>query len=452
LSGAHVNVAAVPVRRFALACSFALAAVAPACGGGTPVTPPDVVTVRGQVMQGSVPSAGAVLFATNNSGVAVALGDASLFPAPAPIVADGTGHFVVGGFGSSYDLVIFPTSDPRNATIVQNLTRRDPTIALPLPENTPVHACHVTTTWPVQPPAGSSIAYFLQGQTYAGVKLLSVTPVDDNLADGLTATWRGSFSTTANVVALVFMKDPKSGLPTSYVGYATTYAWLIDQRESPFVVSLQTITTSQMTLNLQAPAGYSVETADVAMDLVSPDLTAEGTPVDLAHFDAPNGTLTVSVPDLPFNRLLARGTATNGASVSMASVIDSASTTKTPNLALTFSASSDLGGPADGATAVDSTTAFSWSGAGVNEILFSSSDAGAPSFRVVTTTQSLTLGQFQGLSNAAIPAGSHYTWSARRWPDFSTVDAFEDPNVDLPNANSALSAPRSFTFATTSLP
>jgi hypothetical protein len=88
----------------------------------------------------------------------------------------------------------------------------------------------------------------------------------------------------------------------------------------------------------------------------------------------------------------------------------------------------------------------------VNEILFSSSDAGAPSFRVVTTAQSLTLGQFQGLSNAAIPAGSHYTWSARRWPDFSTVDAFEDPNVDLPNANSALSTARSFTFATTSLP
>ncbi len=394
----------------------------------------------GQVEQGTVPAAGAVVYATDHSEIAAAFADASLYPAPSPNIADGTGHFSVGGFGSSYDLVVFPTSASHDATVVQNLTRRDPLITLPLPPNTPLHTCHVAPTWTTPPPDGASVAYVLQPPTYPGVELVSITPVSANLADGVTATWRGSFSTTVNVWAVVFMKDAKTGLPSSYGGFATTYTWLIDQREASITLSLQTNVSSSVTLSFQAPSGYSVETADLAIDF-----GAGSTPFDLAHFDSPNRTLSVDVPDLPANRLLARGSATNAGNTSSAVTISGAYLNTVSNATLAFPSAANLVSPNDGVT-VDMSTNFSWSSSGVNEIIFTPIDVGAPALRIVTTAQSITLGQFQALANAAIPAGSHYSWMVRNWPDFTSTDAFEGAGVDLTTANTSESAPRNLTF------
>jgi hypothetical protein len=435
------------MRRVAVSGLFVAALAASACGSDDTAAPATtLVTVQGQVVENTVPAVDATIYATDHEQIAAALADASLFPTPAAILADGTGHFGLYGFGASYDLVIFPVDAPRNATVVQNLTRRDPTIGLPLPANADLHTCHIATTWTTPPPAGASIAYFLQGgPSYPGVELVSVVPVDSNIADGLTATWRGSFSTTANIGALAYLKDPTTNLPTNYVGFSSTYAFLIDQRSTQVSISLQTTKTSSVAANFQLPSGYSVESVDVSVDLNGG--AAGSTSFDLAHFESPTGTLSVNVPDLFDNRVLVRGTAQNGAVTSSAAAVVVAYPATTSNATLTFPTASDLVAPADGSATVDPSTTFSFNGAGVNEVIFSSTDAGAPTLRVVTSAQSFTLGQFLGLENAAIPAGAHYTWSTRRWPDFATVDPFEDTNVDLPNANNAQSASRSFTFA-----
>jgi hypothetical protein len=437
------------VRCFAFACFFAVAAIIVACTGGPPPAPPDLVTINGQVVQGTVPATAAVIYATDHSEIAAAFADASLYPPPSPIIADGTGHFSVFGFGSSYDLVAFPTIASHDATVVQNLTRRDPLITLPLPQNTPVHTCHVAPIWTTTPPADATIAYFLQPPVYPGVELVSVVPVSSNPADGLTATWRGSFSTTVNVWAVVFTKDAKTGLPSSYGGFATAYTWLIDAREASITFSLQTNMTSSVTLNFQAPSGYSVETADLAIDF-----GVGSTSFDLAHFDTPTGTVSVDVPDLPANRLLARGTAKNGGETSSAVAVTGAFLNTVSSATLTFPSATSLVSPNDGAN-VDMSTNFSWSGSGVNEIIFTSTDPGAPQLRVITAAQAMTLGQFQALTNAQIPPGAHYSWMAQNWPNFPTTDAFEtgvvssadqDAGVDPTTANNSESAPRSLTF------
>lgn len=430
------------MRRVA-ACGFVVALAAmSACDSNDTTTPVDPVTINGQVLQGTVPAFQAFVYGVDRNAIAAALGDASLFPAPAPNLTDGTGHFAIGGYSSSYDLTIFPANAPHDATIVQNLGRRDPVVTLPVPQNMPFYSCHVATSWTTPLPAGATVAYLLNGPTYPGVELVGVAPVDSNPLDGLTATWRGSFSTNVTLLALAFSSDPKTNLPSTYLGVASTYLFLIDQREVTFPISLQATDTSSLSVNFTPPSGYSVENVDVALDL-----GVGSTSFDLAHFDSPTGTLSVNVPDIFENRLVVRGTATNAGSSSAAVATAVAYPSTTSTAALTFPDPTSLTSPNDGATGVDGTTVFAWNGAGVNEIIFSSSDPNAPNVRIVTAAQSMTLGQFIALSNAAIPAGAHYSWMARRWQDYPTTDSFEGAEVDLTTAANASSATRSFTFA-----
>ncbi|MEO8877276.1 MAG: hypothetical protein ABI461_16905, partial [Polyangiaceae bacterium] len=289
--------------------------------------------------------------------------------------------------------------------------------------------------------AGTTIAYFLQGLTYPGVQLLGLAPSDANPSDGLIATWRGSVSTTANLWALAYMRDASTGVPTSYIGFATSYAFLIDQRDATFAISLQAIATSSMSLNFQPPDGYSVENADVAID-VGPG----STPAPIAHLTSPTGTVTFPVPDMPSNRLLATSTATRGADSSRASMTAVAYPNGSADVTFAFPATTQLGSPNDGATDVDSTTPFSWNGSGVSELLFSSAAPNAPTIRVVTDEQSFTLEQFPALSITPLPANAHYTWSARHWPDFAATDAFEAAGIDLVTANVATSGAHGFTM------
>ncbi|MEO8876380.1 MAG: hypothetical protein ABI461_12395, partial [Polyangiaceae bacterium] len=208
------------MRRFVLAVSVIITAGAAACGNPVASNPPDLITVKGYVVQDTVPLVGAAVYLTDHFHIGVGVGDASPFPAVPATYTDGAGRFYVFGVGSSYDLAVTAPGNPNDITIVQNLTRRDPTISLTTPKDVGVRSCRVATTFTTALPAGTTIAYFLQGPTYPGVQLLGLAPADANPSDGLTATWRGSVSTTANLWALAYMRDASTGLPTSYLGFA----------------------------------------------------------------------------------------------------------------------------------------------------------------------------------------------------------------------------------------
>lgn len=434
------------MRRFVLACFATLTAGAAACGNNAPSAPPDLVTIQGQVLQGSIPANGALIYAVDHSQIAAATIDASLALPLSPVIADGTGHFAIFGFGTSYDLAISPSGSPLDITIVRNLTERAPLITLDAVPNAPTYSCHIATTWSAPPPSGATLAYFLQGPAYPGVELVAVKPTDGNYQDGVDASWRGSYSTSANLWVVAFTKDPSTGLPTAWNGSAAAPIGLIDQRSIPFFTVLQPITTSTINVQVQAPAAYAVDSVDVSLDF------GTGTALDIAHFDAAaaaSSPLTVLVPDLPYNRLRVRGVAHDGGAISFGVATPAvAYPNQVEAVTLTFAAASQLTSPIDGATGVGLADAISWSGDGVNELSFFSTAPGSPSLRVLTTESSFSLGALPRFPAAQFAAGTSVTWTAVRYPDVSTTDGFEAKGFDRTFWRSASSPPRTFTTAT----
>jgi hypothetical protein len=148
------------------------------------------------------------------------------------------------------------------------------------------------------------------------------------------------------------------------------------------------------------------------------------------------------------NRLLVRGVAHNGGATSYAFAAPAVATpNQTNDVKLQFPEPSQLTAPKDGATDVDSSTTFSWSGDGLNEISFSSMTPNTPSLTVITHEPSLTLSSLPPVAAAQFPKGVTATWSSRRYPDIPFTDTLEAAGFDVSTFRSATSAPQTFTFA-----
>ena len=424
------------IRRVFLFMSIVTAlGASPACNGAPPF-PPDLVTIRGQVTAHGSGLANAPVWGIDRA-ARDASTDAGLV---GPILTDASGHFTFYGFGTTYDIVVAPTATSHDYTVVEALTRRDPVITLASPL-APTHEGHVATTWTTAPPDGATVAYFFSPPTYPGVKLVDVAPVSAAFSDGLSVHWTGGFSTTGVVQTLVYFTDA-SGAPSSYVGSASGYGWFSEGGTMQLTFSLQTIDTSPGTLNLQAPDGYSVESADVGLDF-----GAGGTPVYLMHYAAPASSITFDLPDVPANRLNARGVATRGGETATAYTLGNATSGQSTTLDIAFLAASSLTSPDDGATSVDASTSFRFDGTGVNEVLFAPADGSATTVRVLTADASVELDPIASATGITLTRGASYSWSTRRFPDYASTDAFDGAETDLSTARISTSATRKFTTA-----
>ena len=429
------------MRRFLLFTSLvpiigggALAVVA--CGSPFGPTPPDLVTIRGQVTAGGVGVPNAIVYGFDESGAEAGVDSGKPFSQ----LTDGTGHFAYYGFGKNYDLLVSPPGAPNDFRLVRGLSRRDPQIQLPLPEDAPVHTTTISPTWSPMPPDGSKITYFLTGPTYPGIQLVGVMQPGSDPNGPLVTTWRGGESTTVNLWALVYTTDA-NGVAQSWLGYGSAFTYLLDHRLQAFTIAYQNATTSPATLDIHAPDGFTVNDANLSFDFGY--LTTRTTFFELP---SPQGTQTFTVPDAPFLRLIPEANATNGGASARAFAIASVTQNQTSAMTIDLPEPPALVSPDDGATVAASST-FSVQSSETQEISFTPADSNAPTIRVITTEGSVTLDQVAAWSGLTLPAGAKYSWQSKRWRDFPTTDAFEGPGVDLPLASFATSAPRTFTIA-----
>jgi hypothetical protein len=441
------------MRRVAVGGFFVALAAMSACGGDDTTTTVDTTTINGQVLQGTVPAVGAIVYPYDRAQILAASGDASVLPAPSPVIADGSGHFTIYGFGTLYDLTVAPANAPLTLTSVRGLTQRAPIVRLPAAADAPSYSCHIGMSWSAPPPEGATILYFLQGPAYPGVELISVKQTDANYLDGVDASWRGSYSTSAQLWVVAYMQDAKTGLPTAWNGSAVATVELVNARETSFFTVLQAATASPLDIDIPAVSGYSVDSADVVLDFGS------GTSATIAHFDSAAAAtlpLVVSVPDLPGNRLIVRGVAHDGVSISNGtSPLGAATPNETLKLSLEFATAAQLTPPTDAATQVDAATSFAWQGGGLNLLSFSSTAPNAPSLTVVTSETAIPFGELLGNTGAQFPAGASMTWSTRRYPghpndnppSILTTDVWSQSTFDISLWASATSAPQTFTVA-----
>ncbi|HEX7663511.1 MAG TPA: hypothetical protein VF407_03330 [Polyangiaceae bacterium] len=415
-----------------LLCASALFA----CGSGLAFAP-DTVTIHGS------------LVATNGLPVP----KASYWPAdgaqpirgaqlgaplpPGSFQTDAVGRFFLYGFGASYDLTFAQPSDRTDLTMVRGITRRDPVVELPTIGPTPTQSCHVDVAWGGDLPAGAKVAWFLDSAGTASVRFDSLVQVDDDLAHGLTATWHGSQATTANLNGLVYLADA-SGKPTSFVGNGYSYVYLKNASSAFVGLQLQTIDSSPATLTTTMPDGFALDAVNVSADHGFRSTTFAPFTIDAASLPA-----SFTVPDFVSNRYVTSVDAHHAGELSHGVSFGTSYANQTFAIAVDLPAAPALSTPADGATDVDATTPFTFTGDGVTEVIFTPVGDG-PKVRIVTTEKTVDLGMLPDVS--AFVSGARFTWTVRRWPFIPTVDAFVDPNVDLRATSSATSAPRTFTW------
>lgn len=419
----------------ALALGFAGAFIA--CGPGLGF-PPDTVTIKGRLVSGGLGVPAAPFWAADRAQPvrAAAIGDAT---ASSLRLTDASGRFFVYGFGATYDLTVARPDDPDDLIVVRGLTRRDPVIDLPLRGSLPIQSAHLDVAWSVAPPAGTKVAYFLDGAVSGDVRFDGLTQVDEDPTHGLTATWHGGASTAANLNAVVYTVDA-AGNPTGYVEAAYAYVILVSGR--PLAIALQTTPVSG------SPATVSTTTAstDWVVDALAVDLDHgnRSTPYRLFDLEPASLPTTVSLPDIAANRMVARGDAHRGGATSHGVTTGVAFPDQTLPLVVDFPAPSTVSAPSDLATDVDPSTPFTFAGDGVSEVLFTPATGKGPRVRIVTTEKTVTLGMLPDTS--LFVSGASYTWTVRRWPYVPTTDAFVDAFVELGATASATTAPRSFTL------
>jgi hypothetical protein len=420
------SVSYTPPASVASATSATLSATSGTLNASATITvnPPPTITVAGKVIDGAKKPV---------TGATVAIGAQHA-------TSDGTGSFSIAGVTAPYDAVLIVPVGARNAAIIyKGLTRADPTL----------FAIPVSATLPNSGTVSGSVS---GGDALpAASDKTAVAWGSPETTDGSTFTtnpwtmtldWGGPAATTGNVHALQW--TPTTGIPTAYKGYGvhTGVAVANGGSTNSVAVAMTAPVASTISGSVTVPAGVtlagktlSIAFADGAAFSVGSDATAATS----FNYPVPSGIdSTASVT--------ASGSVTGGATITQAKGIAAGATGAT--VALLSPALQST--PVNNATAVSTTTDFTWTqlSGGLHFVVITTASASAPVYYLITTGATGRIPDL-GTLGVVLPATTAYSWSIVAVAPWASIDDFAGGAAILPISGNTLSesisAARAFT-------
>ena len=384
-----------------------------ACAGDGPTKPPPGLTVNGSVRDRyGEPISGATVLVRGES----------------PVTTAADGRFSLSGVAVPYDISVVVRSQ---GWVYKGLSRSDPTL---IGSFDPTGATQTATITGTVPPAAPVTSVFFVG----GPTVVGAGPADPTTGQfSITVSWIGSTASQAGVLYLLRWQPQPVGdvgvVPASYSGYASkpltisaggTFSGndfaasdMIDPPEQSIAVSVSVPAGSP-------PQGYTLNSRAL-------DLEFGGAHVEWVQVSHPNeipygiipNPFTYTVPAIAgvvFSVYADAYESHHGWTHFFKRDIPGNST----GVVVPLEETPHLLAPADGATAIDATTLFSWSqggGTGVNIFSVIPDDAANPKVYVLTTAAEATLPDLAG-TGVRWPAGAGYHWFVERDFPLASVD------------------------------
>jgi hypothetical protein len=415
--------------------------------------------VRGVTLGTLTLAACSELYGPSETSVVGTVVDGSLQPAPGIAVllagrpattTDQAGRFAATSVPQPYDAVV--TLPAREVAVVYTgLTRRDPTLYLPVFSLLNVLVDHHTDMRGVvtggagypEPVNHRSSVLFLSPAALGSAAVSHVTG-----GYHLVPHWLGARGTTGTVHVLQWQYSRATGLPLSYTGYGSRAAVTLADRDtvSGLDVQLAPVVTGLLSGTVTLPPGYALSAKSVSLVLG----TVGGTPAEwsLGNDATPLPEFAYATPVLEgatFD-VAASATAVGGASTAAARAGLSANAGK---VVLALPPSVELGAPAEGEAGVRAGTRLSWSRAsgGVYLVEVGPNDQG-PTYWILTADTAATIPDL-GPLGFGLPAGASYLWAVAAVTPFASVDATAGPTALRPSGDwtTSVSATRHFTTA-----
>jgi len=326
--------------------------------------------------------------------------------------SDGT--FSIADVVTPYDLTAILYAQ-HAAVTYKGLTRSDPAVLYPYvtgPE-------HTATISGIAPLASGKVTavHFASSARYAH----GLGQADGTTGQyAFTVSWHGSYGTDAGRLELLRWTTDATGLPASYDGYASrslTISTGADFSNNDFAaVELTDPPEQSISGAIAIPATYTLNVRQLLIIFGHVG----------AYWEEKNplsNAFTYTVPDLSGVAFDVAATAVDGASRSSSffrGISGNAS-----NVGILLAVASQLALPANGASAVDATTPFSWTqgeGAGVNLFKVWPDDAANPTYFVFTTGADAKIPDLAGEA-MGLPAGASYHWHIDRLFPVASIDS-----------------------------
>ena len=349
---------------------------------------------------------------------------------------DPRGQFVLGNVDTPYVLVASSVEE-HLAVIYQGLTREDPTILWRGSGAAVDRAGAVQGAIRGGSQTSTAGVFTILGWASPEAKIQSFT---FNGRYALPLRWSGAQATTGSVHVLQTDTDTQ-GLPRGFLGYGVHTGVTVGDGAtvSSIDVPLASVTASSVRGTQALPPGYAFLERVVSAEF------DDGTLFSLGADDSPGSAFSHVVPSgieaLIRIHATARGegtTVTHQQSGIAAGAVD---------LAVTLPPGAPIHAPADGATAVDGQTHFSWGTfpGGIYTLQFSTPGPG-PTVYLVTQDTETFLPQ---LAELPVPSATGYRWSVRALAPFGLVDEAAGPHLLVPAGRTLLeSLAESRTFVT----
>ncbi|MEY4580210.1 MAG: hypothetical protein RL701_4913 [Pseudomonadota bacterium] len=359
----------------------------------------------------------------------------------------GDGSFSIPDVANSYDLVVTIDSSvdhvqARTAWRIDGLTRRDPFIQV----------AHGTTT------RSASVELHMNGVTFpltATQKLITtwLSPYGEfamkpSIASVQTlASWAGPATATGVAHTLLFDTAGTPAVPTSYRAHVSQPVTLQDAGPlqviefdlAPQMIAASSVSGS-VSGSVSAAAGAN-STRALRAYLRLPDDSA----LELLSDDRASATFSYLVPSLPeatISLVAEERTTTGDQTGSVAAVYADNLAPGRGDIALELPEVTRLVAPLKGATGVDASTRFEWSGPAKVYLLCIESVATLDR-ACVLTSQTLVHAPVVSANDFTIAPASLYKWSVETHDAFESADAATWPGGYLsPYASGELRGPR----------
>jgi hypothetical protein len=258
----------------------------------------------------------------------------------------------------------------------------------------------------------------------------------------MSLDWSGPAATTGNVHALQW--TPTTGIPTAYRGYGVASGVAVANGGSTnsVAIAMTAPVASTISGSVTVPAGVTLagKTLGIAFaDGATFGVGSDATAATSFNYPVPSGigsTATVT----------ASGSVTGGATITLARGIAAGATGAT--VALLSPALQST--PVNNATAVSTTTDFTWSqlSGGLHFVVITTASASAPVYYLLTTGATGRIPDL-GTLGVVLPAATAYSWSIVAVAPWASIDDFAGGAAILPaggnTLNESISAPRTFT-------
>jgi len=351
--------------------------------------------------------------------------------------ADGT--FTVSGVTTPYDLAAVHEAGKVVVAYV-GLTRTDPAAVVPTRTAAPPFADGATVSGTVEPNTGCS-AGSAPCQTYLGFGSATVTGLAvSNPFTGVYSVplaWNGAASFQGTLHLLQGSADPVTGRVSFWYGARSgvTVANGQDTAESWAPSSVTALPGATLSGTGTVAPGYDLVNSTLSLVLPGVTIPASSCAARPAPARPPcaPGAFTEDAPGVAGATLTVTVAAQgpNGESVAVTRTGGVANGT---GFDYAIQAAPTLQAPADGATGVTTSTAFSWTAfaGGVHTVIFKPDEASDPWYYVYTAGTSTTIPDLSSASaSVALPAHGSYGWGISGLAP-ATIDAWAGPSGPAP--------------------